>query len=170
MQTKADQDGPRRSLDDYVAAWNASDADRIASLFAENGRYGEFGEGRVLCGRDQIAAHFRSMLAGVPDLRLGVSPQPVCMASRVFFKWTMRGTASDVFPSRLGAGTPFELHGATVLVFADGKIARAADSFELRNARNCSSRGFRSLANGLPSSRSFDGLDDPPEDSICYGE
>ena len=170
MQTEADQDGLRQSLDQYVAAWNASDADRIASLFAENGRYGEFGEGRVLDGRDQIAGHLRAVLAGVPDLRLGVSPHPVCAVDRVFFKWTMRGTASGVFPSRLDAGTPFELQGATVLVFAEGKISRAADSFEMRNARDCSSPGFRSLSNGLPPTHSLGGSEDPPEDNICYGE
>ena len=169
MQMQAGDDELRQSLDDYVSAWNARDVDKIAALFAENGRYGEFGEGTVLSGRAQIADHFRALLSTVSDLRLSVSARPFCAADRVFFKWTMCGTISGGIVARLAAREPFELRGATVLVFDDGKISRAADSFEVRNGTAYAPGGQSSSAGGSPSARRAD-AEPTPEDNICYGE
>ena len=170
MQSEAGDDELRQSLDDYVAAWNARDVNRIAALFAENGRYGEFGEGRVLTGRAAIADHLQSLLSTVSNLRLSVSARPFCAADRVFFKWTIRGALSGGFAARLAPGEPFELRGATVLVFEDGKISRAADSFEVGRAAN-------RLPSGPPSPSSESLFAPPtqergslPEDNICFGE
>jgi ketosteroid isomerase-like protein len=169
MKTKADDDRLRQSLEDYVAAWNARDVDRIAALFAENGRYGEFGEGTVLSGRAQIVDHLRTLLSTVSDLRLNVSARPFCAGDRVFFKWTMCGTVSGGIAVRLVAREPFELRGATVLVFEDGKISRAADSFEVRSGRAYAPGGQSSSTDeSLPARRADMGS--PAEDNIGYGE
>ena len=170
MQTKADPGGLQQYLDNYVEAWNARDADRIASLFAEDGRYGEFGHGSVVCGRADIAGHLRAIISALPDLQLTPADRPVCAGDRVFFKWTMRGCTNGAAAARLGLATPFELRGATVLVFKGGEIARAADSFGVRNGQGGSSCGLRSLSNGPPFSRSVGRREDPTEDNICYGE
>ena len=169
MQTEANDDWLKQSLDDYVSAWNARDVDRIAALFAENGRYGEFGEGTVLSGRAQIAGHLRALLSTISDLRLNVSARPFCADDRVFFKWTMRGTISGGIAARLAAREPFELRGATVLVFDDGKISRAADSFEVGNGRAYAPGGQSSSVGGSLSARRAD-AEGPIEDNICYGE
>jgi steroid delta-isomerase-like uncharacterized protein len=170
MQTEAHSDRVNDALEEYVAAWNAADADRIAALFAENGRYGGFDDGSVLDGRDQIAGHFRGVFTDAPDLRLDVVARPLYATDRVFFKWIMRGTTSGTSFYCLNPGTPFELQGATVLVFADGSITRAADLFELRNARGRSSGESSSLFDGLPSTPSLEFPSDPLEDNISYGE
>jgi steroid delta-isomerase-like uncharacterized protein len=169
MQTKEEEDALRRSLASYVAAWNAGDVDAIAALFAEDGRYGEFGEGSVLSGRDQIADHFRALVSVINDLRLTVSSPPFCAVDRVFFKWTMRGRIGRGVAMRVGAAESFELHGATVLVFDDGKISRAADSFESRAARALASNEIRWLSGGSLLARAPE-AEEPPEDNICYGE
>ena len=169
MQTEANDDELRQSLDDYVAAWNARDIDRIAALFAENGRYGEFGEGKVLSGRAAIADHLRGLLSSVSNLRLSVSARPFCAADRVFFKWTMRGTISG-FAARLATSEPFELRGATVLVFEDGRISRAADSFEVRNGRDYPPSGPSPSSSEAPYPGRMQAREDPPEDNICFGE
>ena len=169
MQTEAGDDELRQSLDDYVSDWNARDVDKIAALFAENGRYGEFGEGTVLSGRAQIADHLRALLSTVSDLRLSVSARPFCAVDRVFFKWTMCGTISGGIVARLAAREPFELRGATVLVFDDGKISRAADSFEVRNGRAYAPGGQSPSAGGSQSARRAD-AEPTSEDNICYGE
>jgi steroid delta-isomerase-like uncharacterized protein len=159
----------RQSLDDYVAAWNARDIDRIVALFAENGRYGEFGEGRVLNGRDQIAVYFRTLISTVPDLRVNISACPFCAADRVFFKWTMRGNVSGGFSTRLAKSAPFELQGATVLVFEEGKICRAADSFEVRASMDLP--GWpASSADERRSLPCWQASEDQPEDNVCFGE
>jgi len=169
MQTKADEDALRQSLANYVAAWNARDVDRIAALFAEDGRYGEFGEGNVLSGRDQIAEHLRALISVIQDLRLAVSAPPFCAVDRVFFKWTMRGSIGRGVAVRDGAAGTFELHGATVLVFAGGKISRAADSFDTGSAHALASSEVAWLSDGSLLARAPE-TEEPPEDNICYGE
>lgn len=170
MQTEAGDDELRQSLDDYVTAWNARDVDRIAALFTENGRYGEFGEGKVLTGRAAIADHLQSLLSTVSNLRLSVSARPFCAANRVFFKWTIRGALSGGFAARLAAGERFELRGATVLVFEDGKISRAADSFEVGLPASHSPSGPPSPSSESLFARRAQEPGNPPEDNICFGE
>jgi steroid delta-isomerase-like uncharacterized protein len=170
MQSKADPGGLQQCLDNYVEAWNTRDADRIASLFAEDGRYGEFGHGSVVCGRADIAEHLRAIIAALPDLQLTLAARPVCAGDRVFFRWTMRGRPNSAVAARLGLATPYELRGATVLVFKGGEITRAADSFEVRDSGGGPSAGLRSLSDGAPFSRGAIPREDPPEDNICYGE
>ena len=171
MQTEADIGGYQHILDDYLAAWNARDSGRIASLFTEDGRYGEFGRGRVLNGRPEIAAYLRDVISAVPDLRLTLCAHPVYTGDRIFFKWTMRGTRNSASVERFPAGMPFELRGAAVLVFEGDKISRAADSFEVRNAGDPASQGLHFLSKELPFPQRTDPLsDDSVEDNIWYGE
>jgi len=169
MQTGAGEQALRESLASYVAAWNARDVDKIAALFAEDGRYGEFGEGEVLSGRDRIAGHFRALISVMLDLRLTVSAPPFCAVDRVFFKWTMRGSISRGIAVRVGTAGTFELHGATVLVFDSGKISRAADSFDARSAGALASNDIAWLSDRSLLARPPE-TEEPPEDNICYGE
>jgi steroid delta-isomerase-like uncharacterized protein len=53
---------------DYLAAWNARDADRIAEFFADDAVYEDHGAGAVARGRDAIRAHAAGVHAGFPDL------------------------------------------------------------------------------------------------------
>ena len=53
---------------DYLAAWNARDAERIASFFTEEAVYDDRGAGALARGRDQIRAHASRVHAAFPDL------------------------------------------------------------------------------------------------------
>ena len=81
----------------------------------------------------------------------------------------MRGTVSGGFSARLAVGEPFELQGATVLVFEEGKISRAADSFEVKSGRDLPG-GPLPPSSGSPFPRRTQAPENPPEDNICYGE
>jgi steroid delta-isomerase-like uncharacterized protein len=56
-------------MNDYLGAWNARDAERIASFFAEDAVYNDHGAGAVARGRDGIREHAARVHAGFPDLR-----------------------------------------------------------------------------------------------------
>ena len=53
---------------DYLAAWNARDAERIASFFTEEAVYDDRGAGEVMRGPAQIRAHASRVHAAFPDL------------------------------------------------------------------------------------------------------
>ena len=56
-------------LHDYLAAWNARDAERIASFFTEDAVYEDRGAGVVARGRHEIRSHAAEVHRGFPDLR-----------------------------------------------------------------------------------------------------
>jgi steroid delta-isomerase-like uncharacterized protein len=58
-----------RLIGEYLGAWNAPDAERIASFFTEDAVYEDRGAGVVARGRDQIRAHASRIHAAFPDLR-----------------------------------------------------------------------------------------------------
>jgi steroid delta-isomerase-like uncharacterized protein len=54
---------------DYLAAWNARDAARIASFFAPDAVYDDRGAGDLARGAAEIEAHAARVHAAFPDLR-----------------------------------------------------------------------------------------------------
>jgi steroid delta-isomerase-like uncharacterized protein len=53
----------------YLAAWNARDAERITSFFAEDAVYDDRGAGALLHGREEIRAHAARVHSAFPDLK-----------------------------------------------------------------------------------------------------
>lgn len=58
-----------RILRDYQAAWNARDAERIASFFTADAVYDDRGAGEVARGPAEIGAHAARLHAAFSDLR-----------------------------------------------------------------------------------------------------
>jgi steroid delta-isomerase-like uncharacterized protein len=55
-------------MHDYLGAWNARDAQRIASFFTEDAVYDDRGAGATARGRDEIRAHAARVHRAFPDL------------------------------------------------------------------------------------------------------
>jgi steroid delta-isomerase-like uncharacterized protein len=53
---------------DYLAAWNARDAERIASFFTDDAVYDDRGAGALVRGRDEIRVHAARVHRAFPDL------------------------------------------------------------------------------------------------------
>jgi uncharacterized protein (TIGR02246 family) len=60
----SDEDTIRKVGDDFITAWNASDADAIAGFFAEDGDYLS-PDGGYYKGREAIAGSYRTSLEGM---------------------------------------------------------------------------------------------------------
>lgn len=116
----------------YVAAWNAQDLCRLLSLFAEDGSYAEFGQGKVLLGREEIRRYLTAIFCAVPDLTTTPTGHPICHRERVLYKWIMTGTLQGEFAGVPPTGKRFEVQGATALVTKGTEILRAADFFDVR--------------------------------------
>jgi steroid delta-isomerase-like uncharacterized protein len=66
--TEAVPSGRETLMLDYLAAWNARDAERIASFFSDDAVYDDRGAGALLRGREEIRAHADRVHAAFPDL------------------------------------------------------------------------------------------------------
>ena len=177
MRCDAPQERVYRLVREYVAAWNSHDVDRLTSLFAEDGSYGEFGLGRVMLGREEIRRHLIATFAALPGLTIAPTGEPVSSGERVYWKWLMTATHQGEFMSVPATGKRFELRGASVLLTKGDKIVRAADCFDVGSiVRQVAPERERRLNNGGESTdirRS--GLDPwlgilADEDNIGYGE
>src|SRR5262249_12197000 len=62
-------EGREQLMLDYLGAWNARDAERIASFFSDDAVYEDRGAGAVARGAAEIRAHAARVHAAFPDLR-----------------------------------------------------------------------------------------------------
>ena len=177
MRCDAPQERVYRLVREYVAAWNSHDVDRLTSLFAEDGSYGEFGLGRVMLGREEIRRHLIATFAALPDLTIAPTGEPLSSGERVFWKWLMTATHQAEFGGVLPTGKRFELRGISVVLTRGDKIVRGADCFDVATVvgRTACERG-RYWSNGNSSADARRAGQNPwlaslaDEDNIGYGE
>ncbi len=177
MKDESDELRARRLLADYIAAWNRHDAVKLASLFAEDGCYGEFGQGAVLFGHEVIRRYLSAKFSTLPGLTNTLTAYPTWNGAQVIYKWAMTATPRGEFAGVSPTGRPFRVPGATVLVVEDDKIARAADYYDVRTIARQLRFGLTPGSEGPASGFSFVDADiisspDFPvtEDNIRYGE
>jgi steroid delta-isomerase-like uncharacterized protein len=177
MSCDVPQERVYRLVRDYVAAWNTHDADRLTSLFAGDGSYGEFGLGRVMLGREEIRRYLIATFAALPDLTITPTGEPLSSGERVFWKWLMIATHQGEFAGMLPTGKRFELRGASALLTRGDKIVRGADYFDVASVggQPAADRQRRSNSGSRSTDIGRTGLDLglgvlADEDNIGYGE
>ena len=95
-------------------AQNARDAERMASLFAEDYRSSQPAHpGRAFTGRAQVLENWSAVFAGVPDFT-SVMRSLATSGETEYAEWDWRGTHVD--------GSDFAMSGVTVLVVRDDHI------------------------------------------------
>lgn len=160
---------------EYVSGWNSHDALRLAALFHEDGSYGDFGEGKVFLGRDEIERAFSELFSSVPDLDLTLTSEPASDGDRALCRWTMSGTQTGALWGLPATGRAFRVEGSTVFILRDGQIERAAAYYSLRSvARQLKYRLSPEAAARPPVAPPRDVVAPPEfppdEDNIGYGE
>lgn len=118
-------------LREYLAAWNAHDADRVVAYFTDDATYEDVAMGQVNTGKDQIREFAAAMFRSMPDMN--VELVSLCSAGDwVASEWVMTGTQTE--DSILGVpatGKPFRIRGASVGEIAEDKIKRISDYWNL---------------------------------------
>jgi steroid delta-isomerase-like uncharacterized protein len=119
-----------RLMGEYLAAWNARDAERIASFFTENAVYDDRGASVVARGRNQIRAHASRVHAAFPDLRFDL----VRAAYGEDFsagEWRSRMTHSGSFDGLAPTGRLVESSGVDVATLdADERIVHLVSYYD----------------------------------------
>ena len=112
----------REVNDRTYAAWNAHDADAVASVFAEDAVLREAGRPDEVRGRAAIRARAAALLAAFPDFRL---ERVVLLidGDRHADRWVMTGTHSGELFGIPPTGRAVRLEGATFTrLGADGLV------------------------------------------------
>ena len=103
-------------LERLVEACNAHDADRVASLFAQDYVSEQpVHPGRGFIGRSQVLANWTAVFKGVPDFSAELVDSSVD-GDTEWAEWKWVGHHPD--------NSPFAMRGVTILVVRDDQIAR----------------------------------------------
>jgi len=161
----------QRLVREYVTAWNSHDVDRLLSLFAEEGSYGEFGLGRIMLGQEEIRRYLTGTFAALPDLTTTPTSEPLGIGERVSWTWLLTATHQGEYVGIPATGKRFELRGFSVLLVRGDRIIRAVDCFDVAAVVEQvapESLGCSEDAGEIGLSRRLSVLAD--EDNIAYGE
>jgi steroid delta-isomerase-like uncharacterized protein len=146
-----------RLMEEYLAAWNAHDADRVAAFFAEDATYDDRGAGEVARRRDAIRAHVERVHHGFPDLHFEL----VRAAHGDDFtagEWRSRMTHDGAFAGLAPTGRVVESSGVDLATLdGEGRIVHLVSYYDgaaiMRSLGLLPARGSR-IERGLLRARS----------------
>jgi ketosteroid isomerase-like protein len=111
-------------IDEYVAAWEARDADRIAAHHAEDGIFHLHSAAEPVRGREAIRETFAGLLAVFPDLTF-LEQELISGDWGWVVRWTMSGTLAQPYPAGSKVAQPgsrFEIDALDLITVAGGEL------------------------------------------------
>jgi steroid delta-isomerase-like uncharacterized protein len=128
----ADTQGLEHVLDQWALAWSSNDPERLLPLFTDSVEYEDVTLGAVNRGANALHDFATGTFALFADLKFELKSRFVAADGKSgAMEWIMRGRQTKDFPNLPATNTPFEVRGATVVEFADGKISRNSDYWDL---------------------------------------
>jgi steroid delta-isomerase-like uncharacterized protein len=107
------------------AAWNAHDADKIASLYTDDVIYEDVTFGLVAHGQPELRKMAASFFAAVPDFKLEIVSS-TSMGNRGSVEWVFSGTDVGLYKT----GKKFSVRGASVYEVRGGKFSGNRDYYD----------------------------------------
>ena len=123
-------------FDEYIAAWNFHDTEKIAGFFTEDGVHEDVAVGSIFHGKSELKAGLDPLFAACPDFKLELKTLFVA-GNWVGQEWVMTGTQTgDLNVINIPAtGKRFSIRGASITRLRDGKIARNTDYWDMASMR-----------------------------------
>jgi steroid delta-isomerase-like uncharacterized protein len=119
-----------RLVQELYAAWSLHQLEKIDAIFADNAAYEDVAAGQVHRGAEEIKQLLRASYAWAPDFRVTMKSLIVaddCAAT----EWVSEGIQTGPIGDLPASGNSFRLHGASILTFRDGKIAKVTDYYDM---------------------------------------
>jgi steroid delta-isomerase-like uncharacterized protein len=107
------------------AAWNAHDADRVASLYTDDVIYEDVAFGLTARGHAEMRKMAADFFASVPDLKLEVVSS-TSMGNHGSVEWVFSGTDVGLFKT----GKKFSVRGASVYELRGQKFSANRDYYD----------------------------------------
>jgi steroid delta-isomerase-like uncharacterized protein len=124
MTTTATTTGMETLIADYTAAWEARDAELIASYHADDGIFHLHSNAEPVRGREAIRETFAGLLTVFPDLTF-VEQELISGDWGWVVRWSMSGTLAEPYPAGSKVAEPgssFEIDALDMITVADGKL------------------------------------------------
>ncbi len=123
-----------KMFQDYIAAWNSHDVEKIAAFFTEDGVHEDVAVESSYRGKNELKAGISPLFAACPDFNLELKSL-FGTADWVGQEWVMTGTQTGAF---IGLGIPatgrsFSVRGASITRLRGSKIARNTDYWNLKS-------------------------------------
>ena len=121
-----------RILDEWASAWSSKDVAKFMALFTDDAVYEDVTFGEVAQGSEELRKFATGTFDAFADLNFELKARFVSAdGRRGALEWLWRGRQTKDLPGLPATGKPFEVRGASVLEFRDGKISRTADYWDL---------------------------------------
>jgi steroid delta-isomerase-like uncharacterized protein len=129
MTITFDTNTNQRLIQDWALLTSAHDVERLLELFSDDVVYEDITLGVINRGQDELRAFVDQFFARFPDIAMQLTSNfatPTYGAA----EWSMRGTQADDSAQALATPRRFELCGASIMEFANGRIRRLADYWD----------------------------------------
>ncbi len=110
-------------ITDLIAAWNAHDVERLASLYTPDYEETDVGQADPQRGRESIRRTATRYLRAFPDLQVTLN-EVVIDGDRAALAWTWCGTHRGTMLNIPPTGRHVTVRGTSFLTFEDGLIRR----------------------------------------------
>jgi steroid delta-isomerase-like uncharacterized protein len=128
----ADTQALQRTLDQWAVAWSSSDVQKLLPLFTDSVDYEDVTLGAVNHGSNELRDFATATFGGFADMKFELKSRLVAADGKSgAMEWVWRGRQTKDFPGLPATNKPFEVRGATVVEFTDGKISRNSDYWDL---------------------------------------
>jgi steroid delta-isomerase-like uncharacterized protein len=115
---------------DYYAAWNLRDWEKLSSLLTDDIICEDTAEGRVVHGKQEMKAYYADTIAWSADVKFEIKSL-LSSGNRAVSEWVMSGTHTGDIPGLKATGKNFSVRGVTVVELRDGKICRETEYWNI---------------------------------------
>jgi steroid delta-isomerase-like uncharacterized protein len=135
LQAGVDLDWLARFIEDYTAAWNSHEPERLFALMTEDIVYDDTAWPTQMRGHEDIRPFLESTWRALPDLRFEVVEGPYVMHGKpkAACHWRGRATLTGPLdpPGFAPTGESADFQGVDFHEYRDGKLARLRIDFDL---------------------------------------
>ena len=117
--------GDRYVAEDWIAAWNSHDVEKVLPVFTQDVLYEDVTFGAVNHGSGDLRKFAAFFFDAVPDMRLELIHSFV-EHGHGSIEWRLTGTDKGVYKT----GKKFSVRGASIIDLRGGKIARNLDFYD----------------------------------------
>lgn len=120
-------------LDDYIAAWNAHDIEKIETFYADDVIWYDLGYDYTTRGKAAVSKAITDAFMGhVPDMYWGKSGDLIISGHTAVYEWVYGGTFNGMWDGKRIKDKKFEIRGISTTTIDDhGKIISHKDYYDL---------------------------------------